>query len=54
MTLRPPITRRQFLSTVGAAALSLLLIRLGTMQSTWSALLPDAASDAYGQSAYGA
>ena len=57
MTDRPRMTRREFLATIGLAALSMAVLRIETLSSTITALIPDRAeggSAAYGQSAYGA
>jgi hypothetical protein len=50
------MTRKQFLSAVGLAAISLVALRVETLQSTLRAIVPEEAhgADAYGQSAYGA
>ncbi len=57
MNARTPITHRQFLTTVGLAALALAAFRIETLQSTLRAVVVDGpldAPDGYGRSAYGA
>jgi len=53
----PKITRAQFLSLIGLSALSLVLFRIETLETTLKAIVPDqknSTSSAYGRSNYGA
>lgn len=56
MSDKPSMTRRQFLSALGLAAMSLVVLRVESLQSTLKAVVPDEPhqADGYGQSAYGA